>query len=113
MVKLQVQSITPALTCRAHVDALRPLLRESPVLRIEATNAERRAVVPELVSHVYVQRNVDMAIRPTKIAAASNKAAATNHRDEWLRFVRKWAGWAPGPRSDTLYTLLHPRRVAA
>jgi hypothetical protein len=78
-----------------------------------ATNAERCAVILELVSQVYVQRSAVMAIRPTKIAAALFEAAAIDHRGEWLKRVFWWAGWAPGTRSDTPYALLHPRRVAA
>jgi site-specific DNA recombinase len=75
------------------VETLVPLLKDLPTLLMQATNSERRAVVRELVTHVYVQRSVVMAIRPTKIAAVSNKAAAMDHRDEWLKFVRWWAGW--------------------
>jgi hypothetical protein len=36
----------------------------------------------ELITQVYVQRNVVMAIRPTKIAAGLFEAAATDHQDK-------------------------------
>jgi hypothetical protein len=89
-----------------------PLLRDLPTLLMAATHAERRAVVRELVTQVYVQRSVVMAIRPTKIAAALFEAAAMDHRDEWLKRVLWWAGWGSNRRSDTPYTLLLPRRIA-
>jgi len=75
------------------VETLVPLLKDLPTLLMQATNAERRAVVRELVTHVYVQRSVVMALRPTKIAAALFEAAANDHRDEWLKRVFWWAGW--------------------
>jgi hypothetical protein len=84
------------------IDTILPLLRDLPTLLMAATNSERRAVVRELVTQVYVQRNVVMAIRPTKIAAALFEAAATDHRDEWLKFVRWWAGWGSGLDPHTL-----------
>jgi hypothetical protein len=93
-------------------ETLIPLLKDLPTLLMQATNAERRAVVRELVTHVYVQRSVVMAIRPTKIAAALFEAAAMNHRDDWLKFCNWWAGWGSNRRSDTPYTLLLPRRIA-
>jgi hypothetical protein len=59
------------------VETIVPLLRNLPILLMQAINRERRTVVRELVTQVYVQRSVVMAIRPTKIAAALFLAAAT------------------------------------
>jgi hypothetical protein len=84
------------------VETIVPLLRDLPTLLMAATNSERRAVVRELVTHVYVQRSVVMALRPTKIAAALFEAAAMDHRDEWLKRVFWWAGWGSGLDPHTL-----------
>lgn len=81
-------------------ETLVPLLNDLPALLMAATNSERRAVVRELITHVYVQRSVVMAIRPTKIAAALFEAAANDHRDEWLKRVFWWARWASTLRNE-------------
>jgi hypothetical protein len=95
---LMARSAAPPARRVVGVEAILPLLRDLPALLIAATNSERRAVVRELVTQVYVQRSVVMAIRPTKIATALFEAAATDHQDEWLKFVRWWAGWGSNPR---------------
>jgi hypothetical protein len=88
------------------VETLVPLLRDLPTLLLAATNAERRAVVRELVTQVYVQRSVVMALRPTKIAAALFEAAVSDHRDEWLKRVFWWAGWGSGLDPHTLVKMV-------
>jgi hypothetical protein len=81
---------------------LLPLLHEMPTLLAEATRGERRAIVRELVTEVYVRRSMVLAIRPTNIAAALFTAAANDHRDEWLKRVWKWAGRGSGLDPHTL-----------
>lgn len=94
-------------------EMLMSLLKDLPTLLMAATNAERRAVVRELVTQVYVQRSVVMAIRPTKIAAALFETAASDHRDEWLKRVFWWAGWVSGRQFE--HTAPNPdvRRAAS
>jgi hypothetical protein len=83
-----------------------PLLRDLPTLLVVAPNPERRAVVRERITQVYVQCSVVMAIRPKKIAAALFEAAAMDHRDEWLKRVFWWAGWGSTLRNEPFLTSL-------
>jgi hypothetical protein len=84
-------------------------LGDFPALLNEATTEERRAVLVQLVDQVYLKHDAVLGIRPTLRAWPLMHAvyAQSLHSVVW------WAGWAPGTRSDTPYTLLHPRRVAA
>jgi hypothetical protein len=91
---------------------LRPvatLLGNLPELLKEATTEERRAILVHLVDQVYLKHGTVLGIRPTLRAWPLMHAVYAQS----LQSVGWWAGWAPGTRSDTPYTLLHPRRVAA
>jgi hypothetical protein len=81
------------------------LLGNLAELITQATKAERRAVLLEIFDRVYFTPHQAMAARPAMAYAKLLKTC----RERCV----VWAGWAPGQRSDTPYTLLHPRRVAA
>ena len=75
----------------------------------EASVAERRAVLFQLVDQVYLRHDALLAIRPTGRAWPLLKAV----HERMQPVIKTWAGWAPDPRDDTLFTFLLPRRLAA
>jgi hypothetical protein len=63
---LLARSVATPASQAIGAETILPLLRDLPALLMAATNSERRAVVRELATQVYVQRSVVMASRPTK-----------------------------------------------
>jgi hypothetical protein len=57
-------------------EALVPVLRKLPVLLTHATNAERRTVLQQLITEVYVRQKAVIAFRPTRLAERLFQAAA-------------------------------------
>jgi hypothetical protein len=81
LLTLLAQSAATPAPRAVSFDSIVPLLQDLPTL-LMAAKSERRAIMSELVTQVYVKRNAVIAIRPTKIAAPLFEAAATDHRDE-------------------------------
>jgi hypothetical protein len=73
-----------------------------------ADTTDRRTLLQSLFTSVILEPHL-----------ATKAKARDKYRELLLKLVERigstdwWAGWAPGTRSDTPYTLLHPRRVAA
>lgn len=66
-------------------DAIGSLLRDLPSLIDEATAAERRAIVGQLLTQVYAWRGDVLALRPTRAAEVFFQVADV---DRWLTIVR-------------------------
>jgi hypothetical protein len=61
------------------------VLRDLPAVLAEATQAERRAALRQLVTEIYAKRDRLLAFRPTWLAEGLLLAAAES--EEWLRKV--------------------------
>src|SRR5262245_25178933 len=66
----------------------------------EATHAERRAIVRELVTEVYLRRREVIAVRPTRLAERLVTSAVGCAA--FLPCVRNWAGWGSSLDPHTL-----------
>lgn len=88
----------------ANPDALLALLTDLPTLLECAPALERRAVLKELVSEVWLRRRHVVALRPTRAAQALG-SAASEHMAALNQIVNSWAGWASGPATDQLVML--------
>jgi|SRR5215212_1850688 len=88
------------------------VLSDVPALIQEATTAERRAILCEVIDAAYLTPHQVMAVRPA--AAYAELLKAVDER------VVQWAGWASGLRNNPLFTPLfeqlttpHRFRIAA
>lgn len=71
------------------------LLADLPTLLEQAAPDERRLIVRELLSEVWIKRGVVVALRPTRAAEAL--AAAARGCAAVYQLARSWAGWAYSP----------------
>jgi site-specific DNA recombinase len=99
------QAESPSAQKEAAWQKAKALLANVPALLSRATDEERRALVLEVFDEVYLTPHHVVAVRPAE-------AYAELLREARERLV-EWAGWAPDPRDDTLFTFLLPRRLAA
>jgi DNA invertase Pin-like site-specific DNA recombinase len=89
------------------------LLNDLPALLRAAIPTEVRPVLREIITEVYARRQEVIGVRPTHIGAVLFDSA-DGRSEEWLNeSAAWWAGWAPDPRDDTLFTFLLPQRLAA
>ncbi len=89
---------TPIPPPSASTDAVLALLADIPALLAEATPAERRPLIAQLIATVYVRRRSVLAIQPTTTAAALFNAAAARS-SEWAAMALTIAG-SGGPGGD-------------
>lgn len=92
---------------------LRALLNNVPVLLQYATNVQRRAILQQFITEVYVRQKAVLAFRPTRLAETLFQAAAET--TAWREVLTNSGDGGPGGHLPSInhYSLIQPSLLMA